>query len=1235
VNVSASSLDVDINSSVDPNQDEEGEEEVEDDHDDEEPEPESGDSLAGVADEQSEHEPEDNNNPATDDRGIAQLIHDILSQSDSNEIPAEDAIPVKQELVARTHIKRDSKGRLRIFTAEGEEVRRPDFDSQHRTAIEETQRGIDMDDLTPKSSMSPTQENPASAYDRFDIQQVIREGCPSTANTDNAEAHSPVSTAPHDSLSTKQQHASHWTESTANTYGENDTGHVKLDFEPDIMDEDQDQPQSQDAPFAVPRLGLHFAAPSYDPQTPAAPVNPFSQKGSVMKGSDLFGATQPSSVARFASPTSSRPSPADVYNDFTSPPKRQRINSSPLMRLYDQDPSPLQSSVRGLLATSVSVDIPDAALPRTSGVQSFDLARSNSPPAPRPYVSMKESQEKRKRGSMNSNSDTDASDSDGAITQERKRNRESRIKRELSTVALPSKRVPASSRPPSSESPAVEVPSTGRRRSVQEEYIAQCEGHDARDTQQDDYIADSQGASNRSNGPSQQGRASFRNSQISSAKLNLERESISDTPCRPRNAVEETIQNPPAASQIPEERVQVEQRSQPDDSEERDPSRSLPEPSFPLKEASGNRSGTRTPTGSKNHMLSDGPDTVPETSPPEQRIPPLGGIAERSFRESQLDIDDVPGFTQDVEFERAVDLSSPKRSCSRPRSFRQDAAPPLAIAAPVIAAPVPTDLVNHPAKPSNVPPIVPDPGRPNVTTSPQLPESYSKNEALTVKETTKPDLTAPVREIPVAQALEESPESEAETADDEGQNMASEVVENDVNANDASMPEAMPSTTNVDMGFQPEANEAGAKKPATKRAELRKKGPSNGFSASSSGSNSHSSDSQQKSRAHNVRAVSKTSAGSTPNHSPHPEPLTIASSVIRKQSTRAKSSKQSTPAPAPKRSLRRSMGVTPVDETTAPTSAIRVSKRQSTINATREASEDPLVVTPASMNKHGRLGKSVSGIFEKMAFAVSYVKNDQERNKVIKLITEYGGLLLGDGFDALFDVIPKTAGQDVELTLSEAASSLGFTALIADEHSRKNKFMQALALGLPCISGRWISQCVAKMIIVDWAPYLLCAGQSSFLGNALRSRVLAPYPASDAVFSNVFFSRERLLEGKSILLVTGKGKTEETRKAYVFLTRALGPARVGQAVDFLQARKRLVETEGTDEAYDLLYVEKDEKTADSVVFGSASTSRVSKKRKRATAEPVDADLPVPKKIRIIGDETMIQSLILGQLLEEE
>jgi len=298
----------------------------------------------------------------------------------------------------------------------------------------------------------------------------------------------------------------------------------------------------------------------------------------------------------------------------------------------------------------------------------------------------------------------------------------------------------------------------------------------------------------------------------------------------------------------------------------------------------------------------------------------------------------------------------------------------------------------------------------------------------------------------------------------------------------------------------------------------------------------------------------------------------------------------------------------------------RTSKRKPA--STRDSSVDPLsgpITTSAAVNDRG--------IFFNMAFAVSYVKQLKEKDNISKKISAHGGQILEEGFEVLFEPL-TLRNHGTDLSLSSVAESIGFVALIADEHSRKAKYIEALALGLPCLSGRWVEACVAKGQVISWGPYLLCAGHSSFL-NAIPSRTLQPYPAADAKFTDIFASRNKMLQGKSAILVTGRGQTADARKAYVFLTRILGPSQLLQVVDYESARKKLIELEQQKRLCDLIFVD-NEKAASASIFAPISGSK-SRKRKSNAA---DIDSSAPKRIRIVNDEIIVQSLIMGQFLEE-
>ncbi|KAM0328688.1 hypothetical protein ACHAQA_005101 [Verticillium albo-atrum] len=293
------------------------------------------------------------------------------------------------------------------------------------------------------------------------------------------------------------------------------------------------------------------------------------------------------------------------------------------------------------------------------------------------------------------------------------------------------------------------------------------------------------------------------------------------------------------------------------------------------------------------------------------------------------------------------------------------------------------------------------------------------------------------------------------------------------------------------------------------------------------------------------------------------------------------------------------------------------------------------------------------GIFSGMAFAISfqskrpgentdqYEERLSQSNDIEKMILECGGRLLSSGFDELFDAnalrsaaVSPVTGDDEEasLTLATSAQPLGFTALIADGHSRKVKYMQALALGLPCISDRWVTTCVEKKKIVDWDPYLLCAGQSSFLRDAIRSRYLAPYPAAEARLADVIERRPQLLQGSRILLVMKKSRQEDKKMPYVFLAHVLGAA-LSRAYKMDEAKKMMRERELLEAPFDWVYVDENTGT-DEALFaaGPSEDSTATRKRKRASTGGDSA--PAPKRIRTLSDELVIQSLILGRMIEE-
>lgn len=359
------------------------------------------------------------------------------------------------------------------------------------------------------------------------------------------------------------------------------------------------------------------------------------------------------------------------------------------------------------------------------------------------------------------------------------------------------------------------------------------------------------------------------------------------------------------------------------------------------------------------------------------------------------------------------------------------------------------------------------------------------------------------------------------------------------------------------------------------------------------------------------------------------------------------------------------------------------------------------------------------GIFSGMAFAISFGSHEAEKSEVTRLIRRNGGMILETGFDELFEIPDldgsgndstplrrstskknKPVDDDTEetneasdgddpkplLRLKPQYHDLGFAALIADKHSRRAKYMQALALNLPTLSSRWITDSLASVAAatprepssttaanpspLPWATYLLAAGESAYLSGAIRSRLLSPtYPASTARLRDIIAHRPLLLNDDGVLIVApaavsgggGGGKSAsqawERRKAYAFLTLALGAGKVRRVAGLEEVRALLRESEQGEEVqggWKWVYVDGDVGAASARVFGggggNGSTTAGGKGKRRrdgslgfagggggSSGEKVGdgkaMSVASPDgRVKVVNDEFVVQSLILGALV---
>lgn len=316
--------------------------------------------------------------------------------------------------------------------------------------------------------------------------------------------------------------------------------------------------------------------------------------------------------------------------------------------------------------------------------------------------------------------------------------------------------------------------------------------------------------------------------------------------------------------------------------------------------------------------------------------------------------------------------------------------------------------------------------------------------------------------------------------------------------------------------------------------------------------------------------------------------------------------------------------------------------------------------TPKSRGRRGKLSalsKSIinlttssrnqSPIFENMVFNVTGIEDLALRNEVEQGIRSHGGTLLDSegGFEELFDVpllepvTPskrKPKNSENEFRLNASSARHGFTCLISDSCNRKPKFFQALALGIPCLATRWVTDCIKKQSVLPWERYLLPSGASVFLEGAVRSRILPPSDPSTTTLSTMVEARPTFLAGHSIMLVIPK-KDENRMISHPFMAYALGAKRVARVGSLEEARQTLLASEAKGEDWEFVcYYEPKEgvradeniRAAESTVLGGSGKG----KRKRGSGE---GEALKNSKTRVVTSEFIIQSLILGDLVDEE
>ncbi|KAK5937966.1 radiation sensitive protein rad9 [Knufia obscura] len=277
-------------------------------------------------------------------------------------------------------------------------------------------------------------------------------------------------------------------------------------------------------------------------------------------------------------------------------------------------------------------------------------------------------------------------------------------------------------------------------------------------------------------------------------------------------------------------------------------------------------------------------------------------------------------------------------------------------------------------------------------------------------------------------------------------------------------------------------------------------------------------------------------------------------------------------------------------------------------------------LTPATPSSRGRqidndavlLPSRLQGVFANMVFALSFV-DETKKDKVSNLITGNGGIIVKDSFQDLVDD---------DLTLKIRFNHIRFAALLADKHSRKVKYMEALAFGLPCLSGKWAEASVQGSRLASWQDYLLPAGESKELDGAVRSRILPDLDLETNKLGDMLARRTKYFDRCSVVFVNtrGKGGKMEKREPHLTLIQVMGANQVAQVADLSAAKEKLQAVDKAQPTW--LFVEDKDYVKACKVVEEVKKELAGKGRKKSTTTWT---------CEVVKNEFVMQSLIMGRL----
>ena len=213
------------------------------------------------------------------------------------------------------------------------------------------------------------------------------------------------------------------------------------------------------------------------------------------------------------------------------------------------------------------------------------------------------------------------------------------------------------------------------------------------------------------------------------------------------------------------------------------------------------------------------------------------------------------------------------------------------------------------------------------------------------------------------------------------------------------------------------------------------------------------------------------------------------------------------------------------------------------------------------------------GLFKNLAFAVTIQCDTNVRLQIEQKIRSHGGRIMTDGPQELFERTGFADYDGAPLRLTSSAASLHGAIVIADGPSRRSKYLQALALQLPCLHYSFIESCIQRKQIIDFRPFLLAAGEAHFgTHSAMMSVSCRMSFEARGLVSSLDARRTPLAKRNVIVVIGSDSETRKARRIHLFLAWAMGCSNLTQC-DSLDEAHHLLKFPEQGDRWDIVSVQ--------------------------------------------------------------